>query len=141
MRYLFLMVLLFLSSCNQQKDPKHLVKEFVTASFDHNLGNEVLKKYLTEDFFNKITQSEELNKQKINADLVSYSMVQSSCEEAKCSVMYVIIFDQKDADKKSRVEVKKQAQLVKVEDQWLISDVQNLKTFIEVKEPIGIQSN
>lgn len=135
------LILSFFISCNQQKDPKALVRDFVKASFDHSGQHDDLKKYLTADFFNSISQNEEYNKQKINAELVSYSEVQSSCQDTKCSVMYVVVFNQKDSDKISRVEVKKQAQVVKIEENWLISDVQNLKTFIEVKEPISIQTN
>jgi hypothetical protein len=136
-----LLLCLFLISCNQQKDPKSLVRDFVKASFDNSISTEALKKFLTEDFFNNITNNEDFNKQKSKANLVSYTDVQNSCTEAKCSVMYIVVFDQLDTDKKSRVEVKKQAQLVKVGEEWLISDVQNIKTFIEAKDPIGVQAN
>jgi hypothetical protein len=140
MRILFLCLLIV--SCNQQKrDPKDIVRDFVKASFDNSIPSEGLKSFLTEDFYVNITKDLEFNKQKSSAKLVSYADVQNSCTEASCSVMYIVIFDQLDVDKNSRVEVKKQAQLTKVGESWLIADVQNIKTFIDVKDPIGIQGN
>ena len=64
--------------------------------------------------------------------------------DAKCALTYVIKYDYKASEKDGsdfKSEVKKVANLVKVDEAWKIEDVSNIKTYHESVKPINALEN
>ena len=73
-----------------------------------------------------------------NIKIDSYKMLSKSCQDKKCFITYSVSYLTKIDDKAQfSSEVKKIAEMVQIENKWLISDVSNIKTYHESLEPIN----
>ncbi len=98
----------FLSACTKTPAPETVLEEFV--------------------------KSTEVKNVKAN----SFQLLAKSCVDKKCSLTYSVSYETNVENKTSfSSEVQKIAQMVLVEDKWLISEVNNVKTFHESLEPIN----
>lgn len=108
MKYLILILTLVLAACTKTPAPETVLEEFV--------------------------KSTEVKNVKTN----SFQVVAKSCEEKKCSITYNVSYETKTEKEASfSSEVQKIAQMVLIEDKWLIAEVNNVKTFHESLEPIN----
>ena len=84
----------------------------------------------TEDFEQLVDMS--------NIKKGSVKIITKSCSEVKCTLTYTISYDTMSDNKKVfETEVRKIAEIELVEDEWLISDVSNVKTYHDSLEPIN----
>jgi hypothetical protein len=144
MKYLFILLLfLFVSCLATDLSPESALKDFV----DSRIGKIIERDFVIERVTGKMLQSfenmsdEDFQKfadmQNIKAD--SFKILSKSCQENKCFITYSISYLTKGDTKKTifSSEVKKIAEMIKVENKWLIADVSNIKTYHESMEPIN----
>ena len=143
MKYLLLFVLLFVVSClKTDLSPEAALKDFV----DSRVGQVIDKKFVLDRVTGKMLQSFEnmsdedflkfADMKNVKAD--SFKILSKSCQDKKCFLTYSIGYQTKQADKTQFVsEVKKIAEMVMLDNKWLIADVTNIKTYHESVEPIN----
>jgi len=88
---------------------------------------------MSEEDLEKFLDVKDLKKRKLKVLI-------KNCEEEICYLTYVLKYVQgADIPKDFTVEVKKIAQINKVDKKWLLADVSNVKTFIEAKKELKIE--
>jgi hypothetical protein len=143
MKVLSLLTLLFLASCLKDNlSPEAALKDFVES----RIGQVIEREFVIERTTGKMLQSfenmPEDDFQKFadmrNIKSESFKVLSKSCQEKKCFLTYSIAYLTKENDKPTFTsEVKKIAELVEVDNKWLIADVSNIKTYHESLEPIN----
>lgn len=143
MNKLFFVFLFILTACfDKDLSPESALKDFV----DSRIGTIVTRDFITERVTGKMLQSfENMSEEDFNkfADMKnikpdSFKILSKSCQDKKCFITYSVGFLTKEGEKTTFVsEVKKIAELVQVENKWLIADVTNIKTYHESKEAIN----
>ena len=144
MKYNFILLLFLFASClATDLSPESALKDFI----DSRIGKLVERDFVLERVTGKMLQSFEnmsdedflkfADMKNIKAD--SFKILSKSCQENKCFITYSISYLTKNVENKTifSSEVKKIAELVKVENKWLIADVSNIKTYHESLEPIN----
>lgn len=74
-----------------------------------------------------------------NVKKADTKIINSKCESSKCIVTFIVDYTyqfKEEGTKSYKNEVKKIAEVEKVDGDWKISNVTNLKTYIEAQEPI-----
>lgn len=143
MKIFLLSLLLVLASCNKDDgSPDSALKAFV----DEGLGRKVSRDDIQERTTGKLLAAFEAmtdeefekfaNMQNIRPD--SFKVLSKSCQDTKCIMTYSIGYTTKSEDKAIFAsEVKKIAEVIQVDDKWLVSDVTNVKTYHESLEPLN----
>ena len=138
-----LLVFLLVFGCSKSESPEEKLQEFVDYRFQTNQSKDKLLSYLTgklhsaiesmsEEEFGKFIENLKYKKKK-------FKIVLKKCSDEKCFITYVLSYTQpvpKNPD--FEVEVKKIAEMERVEDQWKISNVSNVKSYIEGMKPIDV---
>lgn len=76
-----------------------------------------------------------------NIKSAKVKVIYKSCELDRCSLTYTVSYEVHENNKVNfDTEVKKIAELVKIENSWKISEVSNRKTYIESKSAIDISN-
>ena len=138
----FVFILAIASCMKNDLSPEATLKDFV----DSRIGKVVDREFVLERVTGKMLQSFEnmapadfdkfADMKNIKID--SYKMLSKSCQDKKCFITYSVSYLTKIDDKAQfSSEVKKIAEMVQVENKWLISDVSNIKTYHESLEPIN----
>ena len=138
----FVFILAIASCMKNDLSPEAALKDFV----DSRIGKVVDREFVLERVTGKMLQSFEnmapadfdnfADMKNIKID--SYKMLSKSCQDKKCFITYSVSYLTKIDDKAEfSSEVKKIAEMVQVENKWLISDVSNIKTYHESLEPIN----
>lgn len=142
MRLLLLLFMFLITSCLDEKiSPEGALKDFVET----RMGNTVTREYTLEKVTGKMKQSlenmPEEDFQKFadlrNVRKDSFKVLSKSCQENKCYLTYSISYKTTLEKSSFSSEVKKIAELLLIENKWLISDVSNIKTYHESLEPIN----
>ena len=139
-----LFILFILASCiNQVDSPEAAISDFVNARLDKVVArDEVVNRTTGKMKLSLESMSEE--EFKSFSDLKDYrkdsfKIISKSCQEKKCYVTYSVGYRQIKASKAGWMsEVKKIAEVLRVEGKWLIADVTNLKTYHETTESIDV---
>ena len=144
MKFLSLALILLFAGCNKESTPESALEDFINYRFENGQSREdilemttgVLNEKLSamsEEDLNKFTDVKNLSKRRLKVLI-------KNCEEDTCYLTYVLRYVQgKEAPRDYSVEVKKIAQVNKVEEKWLLSDVSNVKTYIESKKELKIE--
>jgi hypothetical protein len=141
---IFVLTLLFVfASCiKNDLSPEAALRDFVES----RIGKVINRDFVLERVSGKMLQSFENMSQEdfekfadmknIKSD--NFKVLSKSCQQTKCFITYSISYVTMN-EKKSQYssEVKKIAELVQVENKWLIADVSNIKTYHESLEPIN----
>ncbi len=129
--------------CNSQKGPEETLRNFVNYRFSSSQDKGKTLSYVTGTLEEKIVEmsdedyklfekTTEYKKKKLRINL-------KKCTENQCFITYTLSFFKKTGEQKSAsLEVKKIAELKKTDKSWKIADVNNIKTYIESKEPIDV---
>lgn len=142
MRLLLLSILFLITSClDENLSPEGALKEFIET----RMGNTVTREYVLEKVTGKMKQSlENMSEEDFQkfADLRnvkqdSFKVLSKSCQENKCFLTYSISYKTTLEKASFSSEVKKIAELMLIENKWLISDVSNIKTYHEALDPIN----
>lgn len=130
------------SSCNLQGEPEQALREFINyrASsgqqknfYIKNTSGKMLDFYedMSEAEFSKYISLKKIFGKKLRVNL-------KKCSDKTCAITYTISFHS-EGEKSAKVEteVKKIAELVKEDGNWKISDILNIKSHFEFKDPIS----
>ena len=143
MKFVILATLLILVSCiKDDLSPEAALKDFVES----RIGQVIEKDFVLERTTGRMLQSfqnmpdEDFAKfaDMRNIKTESFKILSKSCQEKRCFLTYSIGYLTKKDDKTvTSSEVKKIAEMIQVENKWLIEDVSNIKTYHESLEPIN----
>lgn len=143
MKFVLIGLLALSFACQKKNDSAEAaLKNFV----DMHVGKIVKKEDMVKFVTGKLqAQLESLSPEEFGqvVDLTnikkgSLKIITESCTEDKCTMTYTINYFTMESDKKVfDTEVKKIAEIEKVGDEWLISDVSNVKTYHDSLEPIN----
>ncbi len=139
-----LLVLFIFAGCfNNADTPEAAIVDFVNASLDKVVSkSDVLDRTtgkmklsiesMTDSEFESYANLKDFKKE-------SLKIISKSCQEKKCYVTYSVGYKQLKGSKTGWMsEIKKIAEVLRVDGKWLISDVTNIKTYHESGEPIDI---
>jgi predicted component of viral defense system (DUF524 family) len=143
MKLFALSMLLLLASClEDNRSPEGTLKEFI----EMRIGNVVTRSAVLE----KVTGKMKLSLENVtdddfkkfsdlrNVERDSFKVLSKSCQEDTCFLTYSVSYKTKQNDKDAfSSEVKKIAELSRVEGKWFIADVTNIKTYHEGIQPIN----
>lgn len=145
-KLLLVLLALALSGCFKEKGAQETLRSFVEERFKGNLDHNEIGEYLsgslkstimamTDEEFTNYSDLSKFKKKK-------FKITHSNCSIEKCFITYLISYDQlKESTKAFRVDNKKIAEMVKIEESWKIENVTNVKTYIESKEPLEVETN
>ncbi|MBT7611423.1 MAG: hypothetical protein HN576_16805 [Bacteriovoracaceae bacterium] len=141
MRYI-LVLLLLLSSCTKKESAEDVLSDFIKYRFNKNQSREMLLERTTGALFQKIREMDEetLTQFVYNDDLKlrKYKVNLSRCSDETCFITYTLAYDQSDEKGRAyETVIKKIAEVQKEDEMWKISDVSNVKTYIDSKRPIN----
>jgi hypothetical protein len=133
---------LLFASCTKRQSAEDVLSTFIKYRFNKNQSREVLLEKTTGSLFEKISEMDEetLARFIYNDDLKlrKYKVTLSRCSDETCFITYTLAYDQ--GDQKGRTfetEIKKIAEIKREDGLWKISDVSNVKTYIDSKRPIS----
>mgnify|MGYP001403214342 CR=1 FL=1 len=140
----FILMFVFVACSYSPKSPEGLIKMYVSDTSTKKVDREYYEKYTTGEILdatNEMTDDElETSSKMGNVKKAQTKIVMKKCEnDDKCVVTYIVEYTyQSAAEKKAtfKNEVKKIAEVEKVDGSWKIASVTNLKTYIEANEPI-----
>jgi hypothetical protein len=140
MKYILLLLLITFVSCQKESTPEGSLEKLVSTRFSSSSRDDVM-----EVVTGKLkTQIESMNDEKIEHFLDSEGLKKrklkitlKNCEKNKCFLTYILKYaDVRPQGSKFEIEVKKIAQIELIGETWLVSDINNLKTYIDSKDPI-----
>lgn len=143
MKFSILFLILMLVACQKNdKSPEAALRDFV----DSRIGQVVDKEFVIERVTGKMLESFQHMSQDdfekfadmSNIKTDSFKILSKSCQQSRCFLTYTVSYlTRQDKETRFTSEVKKIAEMVQVEDKWLIADVSNIKTYHESLEPIN----
>lgn len=139
----FIFLALLIASCSKESTPELALREFVDYRFEPGQSREKLLDLSTGELHERIESmtDKELEELVNVKDLKKRNLkvLIKNCDEQICYLTYVLRYVKgEEAPKDFSIEVKKIAQVNKVEEKWLLSDVSNVKTYIESKKELSI---
>lgn len=140
-----LLVLGLAFGCTKKSTPEKTLKDYIDYRFSSGQDKDDLLDMTTGALQEKISDmGEEELKKFLEIDKLKKKRLKillKNCQETECSLTYMLSYSQGDSKPKDfGIEVKKIAQLMKIENSWKISDVSNVKTYIEAKKNLDISS-
>ncbi len=143
--YIITMTLFFtLFGCDKgPKSPEGMLKMYVNDLTSNEVNKEYFEKYTTGPLLEKVQSlSDEEFKEFIKIGKLKNAKIDISnktCTDSSCNLTYIVKYDILEAGKQQfKTEVKKIAVLEKAENLWKISEVTNVKTYIEGSSPIEV---
>lgn len=134
-----LMVLTLFTSCRTKNDPESVLRSFVNLRFDGPGAREKIIKLTTGDLRELLEELKgeeskrfwDLDKHKKG----NFKINIKNCQEKVCYYTYTMSYKQQSQNPESDydIETKKIAKIEMVDKKWLISDVSEVKTFIDSK--------
>lgn len=131
-------------SCTKKHGPEEILQKYVDYRFSASQSRDGALEMLTGELKQKMSEmSEEELKIYLSAENLKKKSLQiqsSNCSSNICNIVYILKYERTDKGKEPyMVENKKEAVLNLEDKDWKISDVKNIKTYIEAPE-IGISS-
>lgn len=125
------------------KTPEGMLKMYVNDLTSKQVDKEYFEKYTSGDLLEKVKSlSDDEFKDFVKIGKLKNARIDISnkvCSGDKCNLTYIIKYDLVEAGAQQfKTEVKKVAVLEKSEDIWKISEVTNVKTYIEGSSAIEV---
>ena len=142
-----LLVLLTLNvSCRKEKTAEEALIDFISYRFQESQNRDGLLEKTHGRLRNLIASMDEVEFKKYASvnklQKKSFKIILENCKVDICFITYNLSYvdfkDDKKQEAKFNIEVKKIAKIERENEDWLISDVQNVKTYINSKEKINI---
>jgi hypothetical protein len=137
-------LLLFLSSCEDGANtPDASLSNYLKIRTSSDVDLEFYQKYTGGKLLSAIEalSEEEFSEagKKIDVKKKNFKILKKNCNNDEvCFLTYILEYDSPSEKPETISEVKKIAELHKIENQWRIVDVTNVKTYHENKEPLVI---
>jgi len=142
---IILLFLLFLGACTKKSTPENALADFINYRFTGGQEKGDLLEMTEGPLKEKIESLEEkalasfLNAKELKKRKLKVLI--KSCEEERCYLTYVLNYSQgTESPKEFGVEVKKIAQLERFDKTWKITDVSNVKTYIEGRKDLKVSA-
>ena len=138
----FMLFFSLVACLNKDMGPEAALRDFIESRLGAVVSRDFILERVTGKMFQSVQNMSEEDYQKF-ADLKniksdSFKVHSKSCQEKRCFITYSLSYATKDGDKTNyQSEVKKIAEMIQVENKWLIADVSNIKTYHESMEPIN----
>ena len=142
MKYLYLLSLFFLTSCNNRTTPEEVLANYVQYRFSPNQTKQGLLQKLSGDMYDNIsamnenefsefTQMSKYKKKKFKINT-------QKCSSDQCLITYTVQYEVLAQDGKSNfiAEVRKTAEINHFDGKWKISAINNVKTFFDAEGAI-----
>lgn len=142
MKIIFLLLCLMLLACQQHMTAEMALKSYITDRLEGRIKSkeEVLSrltgKYwseinaLTVEEFNKMDDFSKIKKE-------GFRIISEKCMDKKCFITYSFSYSTMESEKKVYTsEVKKVAELIQEDKSWKIAEVNTIKSFHDLLEPI-----
>lgn len=135
----------FMFACNGPDTPEAALRDFIHYRFKGSFEREKVLEKSTGPLFERI---EAMNDEEFSefsrdnlSDSFSLKVLLSKCENDKCFLTYTLAYDMNEnSDASAEMEVKKIAELHKVEKTWKVADVSELKTHIQMNKQLDIEA-
>ena len=143
---ILLMTLLVLASCTKgENSAKGALQSLANAFEEKNVSKEFLLSKTTGKLNQEIQDSNDSEWENYFGTGIAgpYKIYfeQETCNKIQCVVTYIVKYKQASEDKEnSQIEVKKVATVVLVDGNWLVAEITNIKTHIENKNDLKIES-
>ena len=142
--FAILCTLLIFSSCTKKSTSDDVLKGYVKYRFSSSQNKDALLEKTTGNLNERISKmTEEEFKDFISMEkykMRKFVINLKRCSDDQCFITYTLSYDQYlDGQRKYENEVKKIADIRKLEDSWKIADVSNVKTYIDSKEELKIE--
>jgi len=144
LKFVLMALVLTLSSCQKDQSPEGYLKRFIDYRFSDGQKHEELLEMTSGELRNSLVNmdAEELKTfltATANNQQRKFKMLHKNCSGGECFITYVLNTNHfSDKTKTFEVETKKTAKLVMENENWLISEVDTMKTYIEGKKEIII---
>lgn len=133
------------AGCTKKSTPEKTLSEFINYRFKDSQSKDGLIEMTTDPLRERINalEGKELE------DFLNVKALQKkklkvlvkNCEGSTCFLTYVLGYGQGESNPKDfGVEVKKIAKIEQVDQVWKISEVSNVKTYIEAKKELEISA-
>ncbi len=137
----FVLLLVICASCTKTTSPEKALKEFVDYRFSIVQTKDWLLAKTVGPFNQRIAEmGPESFAQFIDTKPFKkrrFSILSNRCTDVDCFVTYILVYDNfRDSILTATTEVKKVAQVRLVDGEWRIFDISNVKTYLDMKEPI-----
>lgn len=137
---LFIILSLALVACNKESTPESSLESLISMRFNGGDRGDILKvvtgklqqqiEGMSDENLSLFLETEGLKKRRLKVTL-------KNCEQSRCFITYILKYkDSRPTGSEFDVEVKKIAEVELVGETWLVSDISNLKTYIESKKEI-----
>ncbi len=139
---LTILIVLVLSGCVEDNTPENMLRDYVNYRFSKKAQSKsYLLKKTTGEMHKKIKgmNDEEFNKFAVlrNYKKRNLKILSKRVDGDKCFITYYIKYDTfKMGQKVFTSEIKKSAKLIKLDNAWKVSNVFNIKTYHDSKNPI-----
>lgn len=144
MKWIFNITLLTLiTSCTGAKSPKALLENVLSKRQNDSLTQEYMLDVTHGPLRDEIATMSKEDYNSYSSDLGitqgRYKILSENCEsDTKCTVTYILTYKSTENDNKVFAsEVKKVATLEKIDGDWKLLDMSNIKTYHEGLEPIN----
>lgn len=144
MKILLMLVFVLVACSKDPSTPEGLIKMYVEDVTSKQMTKDYYEKYtggelwesissLNDEDFESFSSLKKLKNAKVNIE-------KKICEsKSECRLTYIIKYEYDGEDKNEFAsEVKKVAELQKVEDSWKILKVSNIKSYVDSKTPINV---
>ncbi|MCY4524873.1 MAG: hypothetical protein OXB84_09045 [Halobacteriovoraceae bacterium] len=138
-----LCLVFILYSCQSEKGPDASLHDYINYRFSSGQDRDWLLEHTWGELNNRIQRMNEqellqfTNMGHIKKKRVKINL--KDCSASKCSITYTV----KYIDRKSQfvVQTKKIATLVNIDGKWKVSDVNNIKSYMDSKKRLDIESS
>jgi len=129
--------------CDKNDQPEDVLSTYVGQFLSKSLTKDDALSYLGGELKASIEQMDDSEYssylEKNSFKKRSFRILLKNCDEVKCQITYIVKYRQKTlATDEYNIDVKKIAQLEKLEEEWKITDIESIKTFIDAKKAIDI---
>lgn len=147
MKYAILVLVMVLAfACDKKaQGPAETLTNFIEYRFSNTQTKDGLLKFMTSKASEEISNLKEEDL----ADLLkvekyrkrNFKIISEKCDENKCFMTYVLEYDvlAPNSTRDYVSEVKKIAELQKIDGEWKVANIDNIKTFIDATRPIDVR--
>jgi hypothetical protein len=143
MKIIFLLSLILIACSKQPNTPEAVLESFIQSRFKTSMTKEKMLTVAHGDFAKSLEEMNEIDFQKFSEldglRFKKFSIIRKICpNQIKCHLTYNLQYETLNSLSKREVltDVRKVAELDKIDDIWKISSITNIKTFHEGEEII-----
>lgn len=138
---IFFSVLFF--GCDNEKSAEETLREFISYRFQKDQSKDQILSFVTGELHSKISSMNAQDMEKfVNSNTLvkkKLKIVLENCNETQCFITYTLAYDKiLDDSSRYQMETKKIAELTKLDSIWKISEVTEIKSFMEATTPIEV---